>query len=83
MSVSLLAQQPVNANENTPAAKIALRLDLEPCPPGRGVYCPLGWEVEDMGIGRAMGDSVLLPNGRVTVLNGAQVSSMDRPQRCM
>ncbi len=33
------------------------------------------WVEEDMGIPRVMGDSVLLPNGDVVLLNGAQVRS--------
>ncbi|PNH11506.1 hypothetical protein TSOC_001623 [Tetrabaena socialis] len=34
-------------------------------------YTFAGWDDEQMGMGRVMPDSVLLPNGRVIVLNGA------------
>ncbi|EFJ41188.1 hypothetical protein VOLCADRAFT_98845 [Volvox carteri f. nagariensis] len=39
-----------------------------------GNYTFNGWVFEQMTIGRVMPDSVLLPNGRVIILNGAWVS---------
>lgn len=82
-SCTILPEQPVKATPNTLVANIVLRLDLEPCPGGKGIYCPPGWEVDDMGIRRVMGDSVVLPNGRVLVVNGAQVGEHRLPRSCM
>jgi hypothetical protein len=39
--------------------------------------CPAagnGWTVDRMPLPRVMGDAVILPNGKVVVLNGAVVS---------
>ena len=40
---------------------------------GTQLYGFSDWELEKMGARRVMGDSVLLPNGNVIILNGAQV----------
>ena len=32
-----------------------------------------GWELEKMPLPRVMGDTIILPNGKVVVLNGAMV----------
>ena len=36
-----------------------------------------GWAAEVMLVARLMPDSVLLPNGKVVILNGAKVISVD------
>ncbi len=57
------------------ANKNANRLTLE-YDPGSGNYTIVGggWQQEVMGGPRLMGDVVLLPNGKVVMMNGAQVS---------
>eukprot|EP00198_Chlamydomonas_reinhardtii_P006251 XP_001695587.1 glyoxal or galactose oxidase [Chlamydomonas reinhardtii] len=54
-----------------PAASTSLRLDITKC--GSSYCFTKGWEVEDMlGVPRVMGDSTLLPNGKVLLHGGAQ-----------
>ncbi|KAG2440153.1 hypothetical protein HXX76_004266 [Chlamydomonas incerta] len=60
------------ADIDTPAVSTSLRLELRQCDSAPSGYCAVPWEVEEMGIPRVMGDSVLLPNGKVLLLNGAQ-----------
>jgi hypothetical protein len=40
---------------------------------GTQLYGFSDWSAEKMGARRVMGDAVLLPNGNVVILNGAQV----------
>ncbi|KAG2454820.1 hypothetical protein HYH02_000652 [Chlamydomonas schloesseri] len=55
----------------TKAATTSLRLDITKC--GASYCFGKGWEVEDMlGVPRVMGDSTLLPNGKVLLHGGAQ-----------
>eukprot|EP00198_Chlamydomonas_reinhardtii_P006206 XP_001695542.1 glyoxal or galactose oxidase [Chlamydomonas reinhardtii] len=60
------------AGTDTPAVSTSLRLELRECDSAASGYCAVPWEVEEMGVPRVMGDSVLLPNGKVLLLNGAQ-----------
>ncbi|GFR41884.1 hypothetical protein Agub_g2393 [Astrephomene gubernaculifera] len=59
-------------NISTLASSAALRLDLRECNTSASGYCTPGWVEEDMlGIPRIMADAVLLPNGKVVIVNGA------------
>ena len=59
------------------AGSNSFRIGVSPTPSG-GYSFGSGWTREAMGYARVMPDSVLLPNGRVIILNGAQVR-----QKCM
>ncbi|KAG2491402.1 hypothetical protein HYH03_010193 [Edaphochlamys debaryana] len=62
----------LGAEQDTPASSASLRLQLRHCADSTSGYCTPGWEVEDMeGIKRVMGDGVVLPNGKVYIVNGA------------
>lgn len=64
---------PRGASPTTPASPFALRLDLVPCDDGPGGYCTDGWVIEDkLGYRHVMGDSTVLPNGKVLLYGGAQ-----------
>ncbi|GIL58080.1 hypothetical protein Vafri_13205 [Volvox africanus] len=58
-------------NLSTVATRAAQRLRLT-YDTATGNYTFEGWTEESMSMGRLMGDSVLLPNGKVVVLNGAR-----------
>ncbi|PNH06232.1 hypothetical protein TSOC_007403 [Tetrabaena socialis] len=60
------------AKAATPASSQALCLHLKHCNSPSGYCFGDGWQVEDMGLRRVMGDTVALPNGKVLILNGAQ-----------
>ncbi|KAG2454819.1 hypothetical protein HYH02_000651 [Chlamydomonas schloesseri] len=61
-----------SGNLNAQAATTSLRLDITKC--GASYCFGKGWEVEDMlGVPRVMGDSTLLPNGKVLLHGGAQL----------
>ena len=60
--LSLIANRGVN--------RIKLTYDA----PNQNYTFTEGWAYENMVMGRVMPDSVLLPNGKVVILNGANVS---------
>ncbi|EFJ40873.1 glyoxal or galactose oxidase [Volvox carteri f. nagariensis] len=56
---------------NTTASRLALRIKVVYDPATRNYTFGDGWTAEKMPLPRVMGDAVLLPNGKVVVLNGA------------
>eukprot|EP00198_Chlamydomonas_reinhardtii_P012186 XP_001701523.1 glyoxal or galactose oxidase [Chlamydomonas reinhardtii] len=63
-----------NADINTVAATTSLRISITYCNTHPSGICVSDWEVEDMlGVARVMGDSTLLPNGKILLHGGAQM----------
>ncbi|GIL82349.1 hypothetical protein Vretifemale_11279 [Volvox reticuliferus] len=56
---------------NTTASRLALRIKVTYDPVANNYTFGGGWSAEKMPLPRVMGDAVLLPNGKVVVLNGA------------
>ncbi len=66
-------------NVNTSASRSINRLRLNWNATAGGRYSFDGWSEEYLSMGRVMPDAVLLPNGKVVILNGANVSP---PRHC-
>ncbi|GLI70766.1 hypothetical protein VaNZ11_015798 [Volvox africanus] len=56
---------------NTTASRLALRIKVMYDPAAQNYTFGDGWSAEKMPLPRVMGDAVVLPNGKVVVLNGA------------
>ncbi|GIL60209.1 hypothetical protein Vafri_14781 [Volvox africanus] len=56
---------------NTTASRLALRIKVTYDPEAQNYTFGDGWSAEKMPLPRVMGDAVVLPNGKVVVLNGA------------
>ncbi|GLC36639.1 hypothetical protein PLESTM_000483800 [Pleodorina starrii] len=69
-SMTIFGGAPLDANWTTPAANASARLDMYYC--GSGI-CDNGWVIEDMGQGRVMATTTVLPNGKVLVHGGGRV----------
>jgi hypothetical protein len=65
--------QYTGATFSSPASDVSLRIRVQQDPATRA-YKFEDWLVERMPYGRVMSDAVLLPNGRIIILNGAKVS---------
>jgi hypothetical protein len=71
--------QYTGATFTSTAADISLRIKVQQDPATRA-YKFSDWLVERMPYGRVMSDAVLLPNGRIIILNGAKVrQALGRP----
>ena len=61
-------------NNSMVAGRKSYRIAVNPTATGSYTFGG-GWSEEDMGFARVMPDGVLLPNGQIVILNGAQVGT--------
>lgn len=78
VDVLIVGGQDVNANRNLSISACSESIRIRVTPTNGtwqqgGAYSFDGWEQEFMGSPRVMPDATLLPNGKVVMLNGAQI----------